>query len=137
MSAPEPKRCLGCGYILEYLPEPRCPECGRGFDPDDPDTYMIRAPSGRRYLAAAVLPLAAMAAMVGYFVGNPPEALVIAFIGGGSPVEGVVLVGTIRALRRPQGTIRYRGAFVLALLISLFYVVGLFLGVFLPAISRI
>jgi hypothetical protein len=27
------KYCLGCGYILNYLPEPRCPECGREFDP--------------------------------------------------------------------------------------------------------
>lgn len=31
--------CLGCYYDLRGLPEPRCPECGRGFDPDDPKTY--------------------------------------------------------------------------------------------------
>jgi len=39
MPTPEPKRCLGCGYILENLPEPRCPECGRSFDPGDPTTF--------------------------------------------------------------------------------------------------
>jgi hypothetical protein len=27
--------CIGCGYILDHLPEPRCPECGREFDPED------------------------------------------------------------------------------------------------------
>ncbi len=33
------KYCLTCGYVLDYLPQPRCPECGRGFDPVDPATY--------------------------------------------------------------------------------------------------
>ena len=33
------KKCLGCAYILDYLPENRCPECGRTFDPDDPLTF--------------------------------------------------------------------------------------------------
>ncbi len=32
-------RCLGCGYALRGLIEPRCPECGRAFDPNDPTTY--------------------------------------------------------------------------------------------------
>lgn len=26
------RRCRSCGYIIEYLPEPRCPECGTGID---------------------------------------------------------------------------------------------------------
>ena len=26
-------RCIGCGYLLLGLPEPRCPECGRAFYP--------------------------------------------------------------------------------------------------------
>jgi hypothetical protein len=43
MSSPESistyKRCLGCGYILDGLPENRCPECGREFDPNDGQTY--------------------------------------------------------------------------------------------------
>lgn len=33
--------CLGCGYRLRGLPEPRCPECGRPFDPDDPRTMHV------------------------------------------------------------------------------------------------
>ncbi len=36
---PETAVCLGCGYALRDLPEPRCPECGRAFDPADPRTF--------------------------------------------------------------------------------------------------
>jgi hypothetical protein len=37
--------CLGCTYPLPGLTEPRCPECGREFDPDDPKTmYVGRVP---------------------------------------------------------------------------------------------
>ena len=31
--------CRGCGYRISELPEPRCPECGRGFDPTDSRTF--------------------------------------------------------------------------------------------------
>ncbi len=30
---PNPWECLECGYLLYGLTEPRCPECGRVFDP--------------------------------------------------------------------------------------------------------
>jgi uncharacterized RDD family membrane protein YckC len=30
-----PGYCVGCGYCLYGLPEPRCPECGLAFDPKD------------------------------------------------------------------------------------------------------
>ena len=33
------KRCLSCSYLLVGLPENRCPECGRTFDPSDPTTF--------------------------------------------------------------------------------------------------
>ena len=32
-------RCLTCGYLLRNLPAPTCPECGREFDPSDPESY--------------------------------------------------------------------------------------------------
>jgi len=32
-------KCLNCGYALRGLQEPRCPECGREFDPTDPNTF--------------------------------------------------------------------------------------------------
>jgi|GEM_PF-2934218 len=31
-------RCEKCGYLLYGLPEPRCPECGAPFEPDETDT---------------------------------------------------------------------------------------------------
>src|SRR5688572_6340901 len=33
--------CLGCGYALCGLPENRCPECGRAFDPFDATTMRL------------------------------------------------------------------------------------------------
>jgi hypothetical protein len=36
---PDSATCLGCGYSLRGLPEAVCPECGRGFDPEDPTTF--------------------------------------------------------------------------------------------------
>jgi hypothetical protein len=35
---PESASCLGCGYALRGLPEARCPECGRRFNPIAPST---------------------------------------------------------------------------------------------------
>lgn len=57
MIPPEPVRCVGCGYILEGLPENRCPECGRRFDPQDQRTYCTTRVSGRRHLAATTVSL--------------------------------------------------------------------------------
>lgn len=41
------KYCLGCSYCLEGLSEPRCPECGRGFDPNKPNTFAVKPPVAR------------------------------------------------------------------------------------------
>jgi len=38
--------CLGCGYALQGLVEPACPECGRGFDPADKSTFSRRSGRG-------------------------------------------------------------------------------------------
>ena len=35
--------CKACGYVLDHLPEPRCPECGREFNLEDSATY-LRSP---------------------------------------------------------------------------------------------
>lgn len=32
-------RCIACDYLLKDLTERRCPECRRGFDPNDPSTF--------------------------------------------------------------------------------------------------
>ncbi|MCH7702587.1 MAG: hypothetical protein IID37_12960 [Planctomycetes bacterium] len=44
---PESAQCRSCGYRLRDLPDPVCPECGRGFDPGDSKTY-IADPDRRR-----------------------------------------------------------------------------------------
>lgn len=36
---PDRRYCLDCGYKLMGLAEPRCPDCGRPFDPNDPHTF--------------------------------------------------------------------------------------------------
>ena len=40
----EPIRCLNCGYVLWGLPAGACPECGRTFDPENPETYSTHPP---------------------------------------------------------------------------------------------
>ena len=45
---PNPTRwCLRCQYPLNAVTDNRCPECGKGFDPDDPATF-ITDPVGRK-----------------------------------------------------------------------------------------
>jgi hypothetical protein len=40
-------RCLTCDYPLLSLPEHRCPECGRAFDPADPRTMRTPRSPGK------------------------------------------------------------------------------------------
>ena len=53
--------CAGCEYDLRGLPESRCPECGRTFDPRDSRTFLhspkLPKPLGLA-LAAYLIPLA-------------------------------------------------------------------------------
>jgi hypothetical protein len=63
--------CLGCRYNLRGLTEPRCPECGRAFDPGDPRTWSTTAIRKRRLsvlIPIYVLPLALLAAFWIQFV---------------------------------------------------------------------
>lgn len=41
--------CLNCSYDLRDLPSDRCPECGRVFDPRNPETF-ARQPGSQRLL---------------------------------------------------------------------------------------
>ncbi len=50
-----PKQCRGCGYIIDHLTEPRCPECGRQFDPDDPRTYWISRADTKRVIVRRLI----------------------------------------------------------------------------------
>ena len=44
---PEQAACKNCKYLLRGLSEPRCPECGAPFDPDDARTYWLPGPERR------------------------------------------------------------------------------------------
>jgi len=42
VQATGPMYCRRCSYDLRHFVEPRCPECGRAFDPADPRSYRRR-----------------------------------------------------------------------------------------------
>jgi hypothetical protein len=55
--------CRGCDYPLKGLAEPRCPECGREFDPGNANTYLnkLRGQAFRKWMLRiriALLPIA-------------------------------------------------------------------------------
>jgi hypothetical protein len=47
LQIPDNARCLGCGYLLRGLTTPRCPECGRAFNPGDRSSMAIGSPMGK------------------------------------------------------------------------------------------
>jgi hypothetical protein len=48
-------RCLTCKYDLRKLAEHRCPECGRVFDPSDPNSFGIEPPKNHPRLTMMLL----------------------------------------------------------------------------------
>jgi hypothetical protein len=137
------KRCLGCGYILDGLPENRCPECGRPFDPNKPTTYVTRIESGRRYLAFALLGITMMAIATtlaqladrGMFraIDDWSAVLALPLLLAGACLEFYVLVVSIVALCRPRGTREYPTCWLAALIISGVIVAGLVVLVLSPS----
>jgi hypothetical protein len=74
--------CQRCKYPLHGLGEPRCPECGRAFDPVRSSTFLVSTDqwSTRQqiragvlmlgFLAIAVLIILAMVLGLGHIVGG-------------------------------------------------------------------
>jgi hypothetical protein len=127
--------CLGCGCDLRGLPENRCPECGWGFDPDNPDTYaMDGARSGRRFLWLALagssltgmsIMLIDVAVIPGTGVPRWCAWLGLALMGIGAVATGYVFQAALRCLRRQGQVVTNRGCAVAAVLITCFVLVGL------------
>ena len=55
--------CRGCDYALVGLRSPRCPECGRRFDPADPRTF-TRHPRLRHFVRRAAATLTLLAGLL-------------------------------------------------------------------------
>lgn len=93
--------CRSCNYALRGLSEPRCPECGRAFDPADPATMNLGRPLGAvgRWLfsppalmtrACWVLTAPLLAASV--VLPNPTASLLVLSV-------GTFLVGFVYVMR--------------------------------------
>jgi hypothetical protein len=88
-------RCLGCQYDLANLSEHRCPECGREFDPTNPDTFAEHHPfpfvavairlvvGGLLGWAAMVMALLLESRARGFFWSNVLQAALVAFVSVG------------------------------------------------------
>lgn len=135
MAPPETMYCLDCGYDVRGLPENRCPECGRAFDPDDSTTFLCSQVDGRRYLTWALLglfgmvvpiPMARLLASVllpGWVLGLG----VLIVFAAGLVTTAVTLGVSIKRLRQPPVAVAHRNALVAALVVSLLPY-GLFVG---------
>ena len=125
------KRCLGCGYILDGLPENRCPECGREFDPDDHATFTAEPVFGLHLLMLSLAGLLGVCVGLGTLVSfariDWPElpVFLIACVPFGWLACGVSLSGCVRAFR-PGTEVRHRQAVWPALIISLIVLASLF-----------
>jgi len=76
-SMPEPgqRLCIECGYVLDHLTEPRCPECGRAFDFANPSTFRVassRRPMPRSLAAIAWLHCLTLAVLTIDVVSHEP-----------------------------------------------------------------
>ncbi len=140
-------RCCGCSYDLAHLPDPRCPECGREFDPTDPRSYLSKPINGKRWLIISVIafcgaasgPLLAWFSDLGWVpIGVPIDAGVIVAFHGGWITSFVVAsrVGTL--LRRGPAWVEHplalRGAFALAMIVVAAFVVFVVGGLFIRLI---
>ena len=101
MASPDHKRCFGCGYILDGLPEPVCPECGRPFDPIQPElSPAVLTRTAARYLLFALL-TPALCVPAGWALGlfNPKAQLALACVN--TLVELYVAIRSFDELKRP------------------------------------
>lgn len=102
MSAEPARYCRGCGYSLHGLPEPRCPECGRNYDPADPRTYWLNGIPSRLDRLSDNLERFARAA--GSALVRPPVPIALCWLESVLPLTMVpgLFLGAISAVRSGQ-----------------------------------
>jgi hypothetical protein len=111
-------RCRQCYYVLENLPEPRCPECGTPFDFNNPDTYTIKPPLLRWKLWMPGMLLAFGGGLALY-------ACIVPFMGFGWAAT-LIVPASVGAIVGYCCRVRV----FLLVTISLFAAGGMFLGLF-------
>jgi hypothetical protein len=128
-SQEEHKRCLDCGYILTGLVDYRCPECGRTFDPDNPETYTGRPHCGVPMLIAvsvAVGGTLAACGLVAVFLQHlsslrDATPVLACLLPAGGMLFASIAIGScavskcLKALDLPHGATCHRSCFKLAL----------------------
>jgi hypothetical protein len=126
--------CLGCGYLLRELPAPRCPECGRPFDPHDPDTMRVpgyrkpkpvRSPAPFQTEVLKLAWFATIAMLIGRLIAAP-FALSLGGLIWGALAFVMVLHWTVHRQRFLSPLLRYhrnltRVLLVVSLLLSVRY----------------
>ncbi len=144
---PTAMRCKACGYDLRSLPEHRCPECGRRFDPDNPRTFLTKPVCGRRYLSLAVVgavlvatPLI-IAELADLDVLHLPPLLGLVLLlplwmPTGFVVGWFVLRTSGRVMVDRLPWTEHHQAFVMAFLLSCFILIGGFGAVIFQLIAR-
>ncbi len=125
--------CKGCGYSLHRLPQPRCPECGCDFDPDDSSTTTKERGERQRFryatsCLAACITLAVMPIVLVLFTGF--------FFLDLTSVIGIVMARRLR--RKPSSAGRWlAGLFGLYLGLSLWVGVATLAPGILPGTTRV
>ena len=124
MSADQHKRYLDCGYDLHGLPEDRCPECGRAFDPGDSSTYIGKLESGKTYLWTAIgaAPLAILPTVVFRWIPLSPSfgsVALIALSALGLLFEASVAIAGSILLTQPRHKSERRPLIALAILMAI------------------
>lgn len=61
--------CRECSYVLDALPENRCPECGKSFDPQNPGTFRRAAVVPRRLTIIIAMYVTAWLLCYGFWTG--------------------------------------------------------------------
>jgi hypothetical protein len=125
-TVPDAAQCLSCNYPLRGLESRQCPECGRGFDPNDPMSMNLGRPLNPA-ARALLRPAGRWADVCVWLVGAwgawlslgmmPRAVLLLWFALGSVPVLAPVIVR--RMLRRiaasaysqPGATLRVDSAF--------------------------
>ena len=88
------KYCLGCSYALDGLPENRCPECGRPFDPDESRTFSPRPRAKKKATIVVLMYLLPLLVSLTWWASLASN---LAWVGGTPALQWRLLIGLWQA----------------------------------------